>query len=167
MSSSDIAVGEVERLHPLFLLTGIGRGVRGLTGAYALVAYFAVSGRLWLGLTMAAGLLLFAIISVLIYWRRFEFRVGADEIRIDSGILSRTHRSIPFDRIQDVDIIQGPVARLVGLAKVTFETGGGSAQPGKEDGVIQAIGLSRAEYDVFAAREHAPDLHGDVLWLES
>jgi len=145
MSRSDIAVGEVERLHPLFLLTGIGRGVRGLTGAYALVAYFAVSGRLWLGLTMAAGLLLFAIISVLIYWRRFEFRVGADEIRIDSGILSRTHRSIPFDRIQDVDIIQGPVARLVGLAKVTFETGGGSAQPGKEDGVIQAIGLSRAE----------------------
>jgi pimeloyl-ACP methyl ester carboxylesterase len=29
-------------------------------------------------------------------------RIGADEIRIDSGIVSRTHRSIPFDRIQDV-----------------------------------------------------------------
>ena len=145
MNRADIAVGEVERLHPLFLLTGIGRGLKGLTGAYALVAYFAVSGRLWLGLTMAAGLFVFAIVSVLIYWRRFEFRVRADEIRIDSGILSRTHRSIPFDRIQDVDIIQGPVARLVGLAKVTFETGGGSAQPGKEDGVIQAISLSRAQ----------------------
>ena len=29
------------------------------------------------------------------------------------------------------------------------------------------IGESKAEYAVFAAREHAPDLHGDVLWLES
>ena len=29
------------------------------------------------------------------------------------------------------------------------------------------IGASKAEYAVFAAREHAPDLHGDVLWLES
>ena len=26
------------------------------------------------------------------------------------------------------------------------------------------IGRSRAEQAVFAAREHAPDLHGDVLW---
>ncbi len=29
------------------------------------------------------------------------------------------------------------------------------------------IGVSRAEYEVFAAREHDPDLHGDVSWLES
>ena len=29
------------------------------------------------------------------------------------------------------------------------------------------IGASREEYAVFAAKEHDPDLHGDVLWLES
>ncbi len=29
------------------------------------------------------------------------------------------------------------------------------------------IGESRAEYAVFAARDHDPDLHGDVTWLES
>jgi glyoxylase-like metal-dependent hydrolase (beta-lactamase superfamily II) len=29
------------------------------------------------------------------------------------------------------------------------------------------IGASRAEYEVFAAREHPADLRGDVLWLES
>ncbi len=142
--STGVAAGEVERLHPFFLLTGIGRGLRGLTGAYALVAYFAVSGQLWLGLTIAVGLLVAAIVSAFVYWRRFEFRVGADDIQIDTGVLSRTHRSIPFDRIQDVDITQGPAARLLGLAKVTFETGGGSAQPGKEDGVIHAITLQRA-----------------------
>jgi putative membrane protein len=139
------AVGEIERLHPFFLLTGLGRGLKGLTGAYAVMGYLAVSGKLWLGLAMAAGLLVFSIVSVIIYWRRFEFRVGADDIRIDSGVFSRTHRSIPFDRIQDVDITQGPIARILGLAKVTFETGGGSAQSGKEDGVIQAIALQRAQ----------------------
>jgi putative membrane protein len=144
MTDGEIAVAGPERLHPLFLLTGIGRGLRGLTGAYALVAYLAVSGKLWLGLTIAAGLLAFSIISVIIYWRRFEFRVGQDDIRIDSGVFSRTHRSIPFDRIQDVDITQGPIARVLGLARVTFETGAGSVQPGKEDGVIHAISVQRA-----------------------
>ena len=139
------SAGRSEHLHPFFLLTGIGRGLRGLTGAYALVAYFAVSGRLWTAVTIAAGLVAFSLLSAIVYWRRFEFSVGADDISIASGILSRTHRSIPFDRIQDVDITQGPAARILGLAKVTFETGGSSGQSGKEDGVIHAISLQRAE----------------------
>lgn len=145
MTGGHEAGGRAEHLHPFFLLTGIGRGLRGLTGAYALVAYFAVSGRLWSAVSLAAGLLAFSVVSAIIYWRRFEFSVGTDDIRIDSGILSRTHRSIPFDRIQDVDITQGLAARVLGLAKVTFETGGSSGQAGKEDGVIQAISLQRAE----------------------
>jgi putative membrane protein len=145
MNADDRAVGEPEHLHPLFLLTGIGSSLRRVAGAYAAVAYLAVSGKMSLAITMAVALLIFGIISIFIYWRRFEFRVGASEIRIDSGVLSRTHRSIPFDRIQDVDITQGPAARLLGLARVTFETGGGSAATGKEEGVLQAISLVRAE----------------------
>ncbi|MCC7364528.1 MAG: MBL fold metallo-hydrolase [Dehalococcoidia bacterium] len=34
-------------------------------------------------------------------------------------------------------------------------------------GARTTIGESRAEYELFAARDHAPDLHGDVLWAES
>ena len=34
-------------------------------------------------------------------------------------------------------------------------------------GVSTTVGESKAEYAVFASKEHAPDLHGDVLWAES
>ncbi|HMO55104.1 MAG TPA: hydroxyacylglutathione hydrolase family protein [Tepidiformaceae bacterium] len=34
-------------------------------------------------------------------------------------------------------------------------------------GATTTIGESKAEYAVFASRSHAPDLHGDVNWLES
>jgi putative membrane protein len=142
MSAEDRAVGEPERLHPLFVLTGIGGALRGMAGAYAVIAYLAVSGRLGTALTGAAALLVVLAAGLVLYWRRFEYRVGDTEIRIDSGIFSRTHRSIPFDRVQDVDITQGPVARLLGLAKVKFETG---ASAGKDEGVLQAITLDRAE----------------------
>ena len=37
--------------------------------------------------------------------------------------------------------------------------------PGHGDGAT--IGQSKAEYEVFASKEHDPDLHGDVTWLES
>jgi putative membrane protein len=138
----DTAVGPPEHLHPLFLLTGLGGSLRGVAGGYVAIGYLAVSGR-W-GTAFFGMLALIAImtIGIFFYWHRFEFRVGANEIRIDSGILSRTHRSIPFDRIQDVDITQGPLARVLGLARVKFETG---ASAGQEEGVLQAIRLERAQ----------------------
>jgi len=141
-SPDDAAVGPPEHLHPLFLLTGLGGSLRGIAGGYVAIGYLAVSGRWGTAFFGMLALVAFMTIGIFLYWRRFEYRVGANEIRIDSGILNRTHRSIPFDRIQDVDITQGPVARVLGLAKVKFETG---ASGGKEEGVLQAISLKRAE----------------------
>lgn len=144
MTAEDRAVGEPERLHPLFLLTGLGGSLRGMAGGYAAIGYLAVTGRAGTALFAAIALLAVLVLSMFLYWTRFEFRVGDSEIRIDSGIFSRTHRSIPFDRIQDVDLSQGPLARLLGIAKVKFETGG-SAGAGEDEGVLHAIPLQRAE----------------------
>ncbi len=144
ISPDGAAVGERERLHPLFLLTGLGGALRGVAGGYAAIGYLAVTGKLEMAIAGAIALLVFMAIGIFLYWRRFEFQVGDNEIRIDSGILSRRHRSIPFDRIQDVDLTQGPVARLLGLAKLKFETGGGSSGPNAEEAVLHAIPLARA-----------------------
>ena len=152
MMAEDSAVGEPERLHPLFLLTGLGGSLRGIIGSYAGLGYIASKGQFTIALIGAAALMLIMLAGVYLYWRRFCFRVGANEIRIDSGIISRNHRSIPFDRVQDVDISQGPVARLLGLASVKFETGGASGVG--EEAVLQAILLERAEQIRTMVRAH-------------
>jgi putative membrane protein len=144
-SPDDRAVGPAERLHPLFLLRGLLRALRAGGGAYALVAYFAVSGRWSSAIAAVVAILVLAAAGTLLYWARFNYRVGDHEIRIDSGILSRRHRSIPFDRIQDVDIVQGPLARVLGLAEVKFDTGAGGSGRHPEEGALQAISLERAE----------------------
>ncbi len=124
------------------------------------IGYLAATGSWRTALIAGVALLVALFVSLFLYWRRFSFRVGSDEIRIDSGIFSRTHRSIPFDRIQDVDITQGPVARLLGIAKVKFETGG-SAAAKDEDGVLPAITLARAEALRDQVREPPRDRAGD------
>lgn len=142
--SDDASLGPVERLHPLFLITGLGGSLRRAGGAAAVVAYFAATGE-WRTLAIIVPLLALTLVAGLfLYWRLFQFRVGADEIRIDSGILNRIHRSIPFDRIQDVDITQPLLARAFGLARVKFETGG-SAGAKDDEGVLQAVSLERAQ----------------------
>jgi putative membrane protein len=138
------AIGAPERLHPLFLLTGLGGALRGLAGGYAAIGYLAVTGKIEVAVAGAIALLLIMAGGIFLYWRRFEFRVGHAEIRIDSGILNRRHRSIPFDRIQDVDLTQGLVARALGLAQLKFETGGAAAGPNAEEAVLHAIPLARA-----------------------
>lgn len=64
-------------------------------------------------------------------WLRFRYHVGDHDIRVEKGILNRTARSIPYDRIQDVSIEQKPLARVMGLGEVKFETGGGDGDDAK------------------------------------
>ena len=73
-------------------------------------------------------------------WRRFRYHVGADDIRVEKGILNRTARSIPYDRIQDVSIEQKPLARMMGLGEVKFETGGGDG----DDATLRFVKLEEA-----------------------
>ena len=61
-------------------------------------------------------------------WRRFRYFVGEDDIRIEQGLISRSARSVPYDRIADVSIEQPVLARIMGLAVVRFETGGGKGE---------------------------------------
>ena len=153
-STGDL-LGPPERLHPLYLLTGLGQSLKGAWGLIAGGAYFATQGRWWIVAVMAAMFAFFSIGSLFLRWLKLEYRVGADELRIDSGFLSRTSRAIPFDRVTDVDLEQGPLHRLFGLAKVKLETGA-SAGGKEEEGVLHTISLARAE----ALREHIRNRRG-------
>ena len=62
-------------------------------------------------------------------WRRLTYLTSAEDIRVEHGLLSRSARSVPYERIQDVSIEQKWLPRLLGLAEVKFETGAG----GKEE----------------------------------
>jgi putative membrane protein len=76
-----------------------------------------------------------------IAWMRFRYHIGEHDIRIEKGVLSRTARSIPYERIQDVSIEQKPLARIMGLGEVKFETGGGEG----DDAKLSFVSLDEAE----------------------
>lgn len=131
-----------QRLSPASLALSIVRlGPRSLNMLPA-VAALGIAGK-WVYIVPAVGLfILISLVFAWVNWLRFRFLVGDDEVVIESGVLSRQHRTIPFDRIQDVSIEQGLVARALGIAKVGFETGAG----GKEnDASLDAIALDAAQ----------------------
>lgn len=131
-----------QRLHPATLALAVVKlGPRSLNFLPA-VAALGFTGN-WIYIVPAIlAFLLVSLLAAWFQWLRFRFAVGDDEIVIESGVLSRQHRTIPFDRIQDVSIEQGLVSRALGIAKVGFETGAG----GKEnDAGLDAIALDAAQ----------------------
>lgn len=144
MNEAAATLGPPERLHPIALLSSLKASARGMWGLFAAGGYFAIQGHWFLLLVTLVVYTSVSFGTALIRWQKFSFSVGQREIRIDSGLLSRTHRSLPFDRIQDVTIEQNPLWRLLGLARVRFETGGSGGSGGEDDGALAAITLQRA-----------------------
>lgn len=93
-----------------------------------------------LALTVSALLMGVALIAGWLSWRMFTYQVLSDQLVISRGIINRTRRSIPAQRIQDVSIKQGLLARLIGLAEVRIETGGGE----KDEGRLDSVSLAEA-----------------------
>src|SRR5690606_33940762 len=108
-------------------------GTRGWEGGviYVLPAVMAA-----LGLTF-----LFSWIA----WRHFRYRVGDSDIRVERGLLSRTARSVPYERIQDVSLGQALVPRLFGMVQVKFETGAGGRDELRIQYVTEAEGAALRE----------------------
>ncbi|APG63065.1 hypothetical protein LPB140_10020 [Sphingorhabdus lutea] len=77
------------------------------------------------------GVILLTLLTYWLIWLRFTYICDEDEIRIESGIISRNIRTISYDRIQDVSIEQNLIAQILRLAQVKFETGSGKGDDAK------------------------------------
>ncbi len=97
------------------------------------------AAKLFVALPALIGIVGVSLGMAYLRWRRLTYWVGAQDIRVESGILSRAARSVPYERIQDVSLEQQLVPRLFGLVEVKFETGSG----GGED--LKLAYLSEAE----------------------
>ena len=104
LSASDAELAPAERLHPLYLVTGLGKALKGAWGLIAGAAVLGSQGRWWLVALIAVAFVIFSVGSLFFTWLKLEYRVGTDELRIDSGLLSRNSRAIPFDRVVQLHV---------------------------------------------------------------
>ncbi|MFU8868295.1 PH domain-containing protein [Natronococcus sp.] len=112
---------------PFFLVTA-------LAGTVAAVSIA------WLPVVTALGFLFGAAYGV-VYYYRFEYGITPDTFDVASGVVARRSREIPYRRIQNVDVRQGVLQRVLGLAVVTVETAGG----GNSEAALQLVSKSEAD----------------------
>ena len=78
-----------------------------------------IANNLYLVAALAVLAVLLALTAVYyLSWRFHTLRITGDDVEVRSGILFRTHRRAPLDRVQGVNLIRPMVARLLGMAKL-------------------------------------------------
>ena len=86
-------------------------------------------------------------------WLRTKYWIESDELRVDTGVVSRQSRRIRIDRLQGIDIVQPFVARLFGLAELRMDVAGGGAREGSL--AFLTLNDARELKDVLLARRDA------------
>ncbi len=118
---------EPRRLHPASVVLGIPLSQVIQSLIFPLFAGFAAGGIVTLWILAIVGV--FSLVFRVLDWQRRHFSFDGEVLRVDSGVLSRSHRSLDVDRIQQVEIQRGPVQRLFGLAAIRVETAGSASEP--------------------------------------
>ncbi len=122
-----LGFAEPRRLHPASVVLGIPLSQVIQSLIFPLFAGFAAGGIVTLWILAIVGV--FSLVFRVLDWQRRHFSFDGEVLRVDSGVLSRSHRSLDVDRIQQVEIQRGPVQRLFGLAAIRVETAGSASEP--------------------------------------
>lgn len=92
--------------------------------------------------------IVFVIVASEIYARmsynRWFYEFTDDGLKLEHGIIWKRYSNVPYERIQNVDIHRGIIARMLGFSSLMIQTAGYSAQPYAE-GYIPAVDTRHAE----------------------
>lgn len=88
-------------------------------------------------LKILGGIIIFILMPTLIAYffaklgyKNWKYELTPDALRIEKGIIWKRYVSIPYERIQNVDIFRGILARMLNLSDLHIQTAGQSSGGG-------------------------------------
>ncbi|MCJ7842187.1 PH domain-containing protein [Lederbergia sp. NSJ-179] len=143
-------MSEPKRLHPIMILLDIVKSIKDVIVPifiYFFIFFFKEpSDNIWLRLSpyiFVGIMLIMLIVTNVISWLRYTYRLENNELRIEYGLFVKKKRYIPFERIQSLDFSETIFHRPFGLVKVKVETAGGN----HDEAEAEMTAIKKAEAD--------------------
>jgi len=110
------------------------------------VVFVVLSYEMWIGVVVALscfGLLLIAA-GITLYWipkfhSSITYVLEDDKITVTRGVWWKTKSFVPYNRITNINIYQGPISRRFGLGKLSIQTAGFSGTGSSGVKVAEAV----------------------------
>ncbi|WP_232797171.1 PH domain-containing protein [Blastococcus atacamensis] len=123
-----------------------------------IVAGFGFGGGLTTVAILAVGITVVSLAAAALSWWRFSYADGPSAVVITRGLLARSVRTVPNDRIRGVEVEVPLLHRVFGLVRVRIDAAAGAAGENEEvvvDGVPRAEG-DRLRVAVLTHRSQTP-----------
>ncbi|MCW5936190.1 MAG: PH domain-containing protein [Fimbriimonadaceae bacterium] len=118
---------EFRRLHPGTIAVGVVNVLARFIYAIAIFVVVSLTGgrgdSLDMFVSLAGG---FAVVVSIVRYLTFQFAVYEGKLVIREGLIVRTERTIPIDRIQNINLTRNVVHRMLGLVDFQIQTAAGT-----------------------------------------
>ena len=144
----------MEKLHPkaiwlfffhyvytfIVLLIPVGFMVFPLVLQFSSGKEFSTAMGIWIAAVAIAMLAAYAVFCYFLAYlthRFWRYELTENSLKIEKGIIWKKYVSIPYDRVQNVDIYRGLVDRILGISDLYVQTAGysGSSLRHKKGGI--------------------------------
>ena len=161
---SVLFVVRMEKLHPgakwLFRLSGYGIAFAVVFFlSWVMVPVVGALGALLFGIgnmigIFVLGLVVYILLIIVISeiyatmsYNRWFYEFTGSNLKVERGIIWKKYSNIPYERVQNVDIQRGILARIFGFSSVMIQTAGMSYSPrgARAEGYIPAVTPKKAE----------------------
>lgn len=115
------------------------------------VDFIVANNLIIVAILVVLAVLIAVLVGAYVSWRFHTFRITGDDVEVRSGILFRTQRRAPLDRVQGVNLTRPMIARLLGMAKLEVVGAGTDANVKLE----------------YLSTSNAETVRGDILRLAS
>lgn len=95
-----------------------------VNGAQDPIGYLIEQGFILIALGVVLGIIALIVLFSWIGWRFATYRVTEDAVEERKGVVFRSHRRAPLERIQSVNLQRPLLARALGLTKIEIVTAG-------------------------------------------
>jgi membrane protein YdbS with pleckstrin-like domain len=134
-----------------------------LFGGWFVIPFFVAIIGIAFGASAITGIIIGVLISIFVYiiftiilaeiyanlsYKYWLYEFGEDHLKIERGIIWKKYSNIPYERVQNVDITRGIIARMCGFSTVNIQTAGYSYNPNGgafSEGYIPGVEMQEAE----------------------
>lgn len=110
----------------------IGWAIPFVLGLALLVVLILTVDKLIFGLCVVGWLILMSLILIYIpaYYKSLEYIIDSDSVKMMKGVFWRKRITVPYTKITNIDVTQGPVQRMFNIGTIHVQTAGAGGMEG-------------------------------------
>lgn len=113
----------------ILVLFGIGTVICGLIMLAGEPEALIGGAIAWVCLAVVMGLI---IAYIRAYWKTLSYQIDEDSVDAEGGVFFTKHVTVPYSKVTNVDLTQGPFQRMVDVATIHVQTAGAGGAQGTQ-----------------------------------